>query len=516
MTVTVATLADRVLRRLGVVIVAEADRPASTATVTVPTIAAAALQRLGVIVPDSDRPANTATVTVASIAASALQRLGVIVPASARPGNTATVDPSDIAASALQRLGVIVPAADRTPVTAITALTDLGTRVLETLGVIASDEAPSSDDLNTATTAIQALNDSMLARGLVAWEADAILESASEEYTQLGAIYLAPAFGKAADVSQRPVIEARISRIALVANAQAMAETKVAEVIAGMVARGILDRTDIPASAAEEYIQMTAGELATVFGQDAPDPALRPALEARVGRVTLVANAQAIAEAQVVELTASMIARGILDRTDIPASAAEEYVQMTAGELAPVFGEDAPDPALRPALEARVARITLVANAQGLAEAKVAELSASMIARGLVGWTDIPASAAEQYIQITALALAPLFGQEADPKLFEMLEERIRQISVIARAPEDAQDAVMAVHGELASADKVRWSVFDIPPAAENPYVVKATNRLAMSFEAAVDARAEAAADAVLARIIALPTSGEVTRVEYF
>ena len=415
MTVTVATLADRVLRRLGVVIVAEADRPASAATVTVPTIAAAALQRLGVIVPASDRPANTATVTVTSIAA-----------------------------SALQRLGVIVPAADRTLVTAITALTDLGTRVLETLGVVASDEAPSSDDLNTATTAIQALNDSMLARGLVAWEADAILESASEEYTQLGAIYLAPAFGKAADVSQRPVIEARISRIALVANAQAMAETKVAEVIAGMVARGILDRTDIPASAAEEYIQMTAGELATVFGQDAPDPALRPALEARV------------------------------------------------------------------------ARITLVANAQGLAEAKVAELSASMVARGLVGWTDIPASAAEQYIQITALALAPLFGQEADPKLFEMLEERIRQISVIARAPEDAQDAVMAVHGELASADKVRWSVFDIPPAAENPYVVKATNRLAMSFEAAVDARAEAQADAVLARIIALPTSGEVTRVEYF
>ena len=48
------------------------------------------------------------------------------------------------------------------------------------------------------------------------------------------------------------------------------------------------------------------------------------------------------------------------------------------------------------------------------------------------------------------------------------------------------------------------------------PYVVKAANRIAMNFGKDVDARAEAQADVLLARIIALPTSGEVTRAEYF
>ena len=415
MTTTVAALADRVLGRLDIV-----------------------------IVPVSERPANTATVSVASIAASALQRLGVIVPASDRPGNAVIASVQDIAAAALQRLGVIVPASGRYPVTTVTPLADITRRVLEMLGVVASDEVALTDDTNTVTTALRALNDSLLARGLVSWQADAIPEPASEEYTQLGAIYLAPSFGKAADLTQRPVIEARIARIALVTGAQAMAETKV------------------------------------------------------------------------VEITASLIAHGIIDWTAIPASAAEEYIQMTAAELAPVFGQEPPDPALRAAFETRIARIALVARAQPMAEAKVAELNASMIARGNVSWTDIPLAAAEQYIQITALALAPLFGQEADVKLFAMLEDRIRQISVIARAPDDAKDAVMAVHTELASSDKVRWSVFDIPPAAEQPYVVKAANRIAMNFGKQVDARAEARADVLLARIIALPTSGEVTRAEYF
>jgi hypothetical protein len=311
--------------------------------------------------------------TVDMLADRVLGRLDiVIVPVSERPQNTAIVSVQSVAASALQRLGVIVPASARPPMPVITPIAYLATRALEMLAVVAPDEDPLPDDLDTATDMIRALNDSLISRGQVAWQGDAIPESASVDYIHLAAIWLAPSFGKTGDVAQRPVIEARIARIALIAGAQAMAE------------------------------------------------------------------------------------------------------------------------------------------------AKVNELNASMIARGNIDWTDIPMAAAEQYIQITALALAPVFGQEADPKLFLMLEERIRQISVIARAPQDARDAVMAVHTELSSSDKVRWSVFDIPPSAEQPYVVKAANRIAMNFGKQVDARAEAQADAVLARIIALPTSGEVMRVVYF
>ena len=124
------------------------------------------------------------TTTVATLADRVLGRLDiVIVPVSERPANTATVSVTRIAASALQRLGVIVPASDRAAITLTTPLADIGSRALEMLGVFDPGEAPSAADLATATTAIQALNDSMLARGMVAWQADAIPESASEEYT---------------------------------------------------------------------------------------------------------------------------------------------------------------------------------------------------------------------------------------------------------------------------------------------------------------------------------------------
>jgi hypothetical protein len=313
------------------------------------------------------------TVSVDTLADRVLRRLGVVtVPAADRPEVTATVTAASIAASALQALGVVVPASERGDVEAITPLEELARRALEMLAVCAPDEPPLPDDLTTATTTIQALNDSMLARGMVPWQANAIPESASEDYTQLGAIYLAPAFGKAGDVTQRPAIEARIARIALVAQAQAMGETK------------------------------------------------------------------------------------------------------------------------------------------------VGDISASLTARGLIDWTEIPASAAEAYIQMTTIALAPAFGQDADPKLYAALEARVERIAIIARAPQDAHDAIMAVHTDLAAAGKIRWSVFDIPPAAEFPYVVIASNRLAPQFGVTPDPPAELLARATLARIIALPTSGEVTRAEYF
>jgi hypothetical protein len=313
------------------------------------------------------------TVTVDTLADRVLRRLGVVtVPAGDRPPSKATVTPTSIAESALQALGVVVPQSERGDVEAVTPLPELARRALEMLAVFAPDEDPLPDDLTTAETTIQALNDSMLARGMVPWQADAISEAAAQDYAQLGAIYLAPTFGKAGDVTQRPVIEARIARVALVAQAQAMAE------------------------------------------------------------------------------------------------------------------------------------------------AKVADITASMNARGIIDWTEIPASAAEAYIQMVTITLAPVFGQESDPKLYAALESRVERIAIVARAPQDAHDAIMAVHTDLAAADKIRWSVFDIPTAAEFPYVVIAANRLAPQFDVKPDAPAELLGRATLARIIALPTSGEVTRAEYF
>ena len=79
-----------------------------------------------------------------------------------------------------------------------------------------------------------------------------------------------------------------------------------------------------------------------------------------------------------------------------------------------------------------------------------------------------------------------------------------------SKQPAAARDAVMAVHTELAAADKVRWSSFDIPPSAEQPYVVKAANRIAMNFGKQVDPRAEVQADSYAGpRHRVAPTNGQ-------
>ena len=162
---------------------------------------------------------------------------------------------------------------------------------------------------------------------------------------------------------------------------------------------------------------------------------------------------------------------------------------------------------------------TPIPSDQALALDKVASVNAALIAQGSVWWSGnvVPRAFVEEYTKLTAAQMASAFGKAVDPASVKLFEARVTNGANVYKAPAAAHEAVMAVHTELAAADKVRWSSFDIPPSAEQPYVVKAANRIAMNFDSgAVDPRAEVQADIVLARVIALPTSGEVTPAVYF
>src|SRR5690349_14919463 len=90
MAVTIAELGARVLRRLGVAVVAASDRPALTATVPLADIATQALQTLGIVIPAGERPALSTTVPAATIATRALEWLGVVsYDVAAEPANDA-------------------------------------------------------------------------------------------------------------------------------------------------------------------------------------------------------------------------------------------------------------------------------------------------------------------------------------------------------------------------------------------------------------------------------------------
>jgi hypothetical protein len=621
MAATITELGARVLRRLGVVAVAAADRPGISATSTLEDIAGRALQSLGIVVTEAERPALSATVTVATLAEMTLQSLGVIVPASARPAvgtataadiaeralqslgivvpeadrpaNTATVTVEELAARALQALDIPVPAASWPAISATVTVASIATNALVRLGVVASDETPLTADQTLAESQVTAVHETLVRRGLVTFAESAIPRSVSQDYSLLVAMMLATSFGRQADATQRPVIEARIGWSSLVQRAQALAEARVQAIHAGLVAAGLAGfaNSAIWASVAEPIVQMLMVEIAPVFGKQA-DPGRLPQFEAMVRRdalgrraqadavaivtsvhsrlvalgvadwavsaipasvaedyAELIANhyagaagvqrdrsgeqvieqriryqasvtrGQAIAEARVTAVHEGLVAAGLVDWTllTIPRSVAEPYVLIARVEVAPVFGQAVPADAI-PAAEAQIKRISTVRRAQTLAEARAEAIHEGLVAQGLVSWASsaIPRSISEPMVSLVANQVAPVLGGKLDPTIEQAMEARVRRMSLIIAGPALAEQAVRAVHGDLAARGKARWSWSDLPGAAERPYVYLAAYNLAPEFGVPQNENDRAMATIDLHRLIALPTSGERITVEYF
>lgn len=155
---------------------------------------------------------------------------------------------------------------------------------------------------------------------------------------------------------------------------------------------------------------------------------------------------------------------------------------------------------------------------QALALAKVTAIHDSLVSQGFVSWglDAIPQAASEEYMQLTALHLATSFGKSGDPSQQPVIEARIRKIAVIMGAPALATGAVLSVHQDLAARGKARFTVFDIPPAFEDPYTFLAANQLAPLFGMKANPADDVTANQAIDRYISLPSSGERVRAEYF
>jgi hypothetical protein len=315
--------------------------------------------------------------TPADLGERALRRLGVeIVPVASRPTLATTVTVTAIAERALQALGATVTLANRPAFTTTIPAATLATGALIELGVIASDETPAATDQALALAKLQEVHDALVAQGAVAWASTAILQAAAEEYIKLTALWMASSFGKTGDPAQIAPLEARVKRVSLLAQSQALAEARVNAI------------------------------------HDA-----------------LVGNAH--------------VSWAV---TAIPQAVSDDYVALTRFEMAPVFGVDL----------------------------------------------------------------------QAPPGLVQSLEARVRRFSLVQRAPDLATEAVTAVHADLAARGKVRWTALDIPLAAEQPYVLLAAFKLAPEFAVQPNPNDYTLAEKSIARLVALPTSGERVRADYF
>jgi hypothetical protein len=185
MTVSVAMLGERALRRLGVAIVPVADRPPLTTTIPAATLATNALTELGVIASDETPAAPDQALALAKVNAA---HRSLVANADVRW----TVDTVPEAVSEeYSRLAALHAASSFGKQVDPQMLPMLEGRVRKVAMIM---QAP-----DEAATAVMAVHNDLSARGLVRWSSQDIPDAAGTAYQILAANLLAPSFGGQAD-----------------------------------------------------------------------------------------------------------------------------------------------------------------------------------------------------------------------------------------------------------------------------------------------------------------------------
>jgi len=159
-----------------------------------------------------------------------------------------------------------------------------------------------------------------------------------------------------------------------------------------------------------------------------------------------------------------------------------------------------------------------LASDQALALDKVASVHAALDAQGVVWWdgTAVPRAFTEEFTKLAAGQMATSFGKASDPAALALLEARVRKGAMVLSADDNAAQAVMDVHNDLAMRGIARWSSQDIPDAVGTVYTTLAADNLAPLFGLKTDPKDAVKAMIAIYRYIALPTSGERMWAEYF
>jgi hypothetical protein len=522
MPVTVDALAQRVLRRLGLSLVAGSDRPTSTATTTKARMASQALRRLGVTVVDTaDRASGSGSRTLADMGAGVLRHLGVMpVPASQTPTTSGAVTAAEVAARALRIVGVN-PAGPGT-VTGTVAASALATRTLMRLGVIDESEAPSAAAQASAVQTVGDVHQRLVAAGIATWGPDEVPRYMAQIYEILAANLAAQAFGRTSTRENYASALQEAHATALTGGrGQALAEAKVAEVHGSLARRGIADwpLDVIPAAVAGDLAVLVAAHLAPIYSADIKlDPA---AAEQRILMAMMLgARGQAEAQNALRSVHDALADMGVADWTvdATPHSVANDMIAAAAAMLGPMLGRpEAPD--LYSAALARIRTSVQGRRAQVQAEEEVERAHASLVAAGLANWSidQTPSAYADGIVGIVVARLAPVYGGKFDPASVDAAMTAARRLLLAGPLGVAlAAEKVRAVHANLASRRKTRWLLTDIPTAAEEPYVMMAATLMAPEAGLQPDPNAWAGGEMQITKMNAIPATGEPMRVDYF
>ena len=198
MTVTIATLGERALRRLGVAIVPVADRPALTVTVPAATIATAALVELAVIAAD-ETPATADQ-------ALALAKVGAVHDALVAQGLVSwalTAVPQALAEEYTKLAANVMASSFGKPADAqMHAM--LEARVRKVALIMGAPDL--------ASDAVLSVHKDFAARGKVRWSVFDVPPEVEDVYTLAAAYQLAPAFDVKANPADVATAELALAR----------------------------------------------------------------------------------------------------------------------------------------------------------------------------------------------------------------------------------------------------------------------------------------------------------------
>lgn len=412
----VTLLGARVLRKLGIAIIADADRPGDLASASAAVVAAQVLLQLGVPVAEGDRPAAAGVIAQAEIASRAMRSIG-IDPQSVDTG-TAT--------------GIVYTAAA------------LATSALVKLSVIAPDETPSTLDLAEAVARVSDVHDMLTGLDYVVWGVNAVPAGVAEWYIVMASNALAPQFGKPANLEAFQTAQDMVRKQGLSSDfGQSLAVAKVVEVHEFLNAAGLVSWSvdAVPLSQGPAYVQLVALLLAPVMGvqQDPQSRALdRAAWDgavADVRKASVVAGALSRAIGYVNNAQNELSDLGLAgwDPDNIPPSMVDPLAALASLQMAPEFGKDADPKDYAFALD-RVRKVAMGGAAgQALAVQKVQTVHYGLEARGHTRWSiyDIPTYAEEDYVLLAAGLLAPEFQMKADPAWASMAEMDLLRITAL-------------------------------------------------------------------------------------
>lgn len=530
MTATIAQLGARALRKLGVAIVADASRQPSGTPATSFDVVARVLRDMGITTTEAERPASLAAVSADEPARRALRMVGAN-PIAGVASSGIAIGVAEIASRALRDLGAN-PADMGAPLASGITMDSaaLGTAVLLKLSVIASDETPSITDQAYVVNRVLAVHDELVALDYVTWPVTAVPLAATEFYVIMAATLAAAAFDKQPNMDAYKMAQEAIRQQALSGPVAATrAQARVQTVHDALVDEGLADWSinAIPDSMGDAYVGMVMTLLAPVYDNKPPDIAVYERWANHVRRLVLSgARGQAIAVAKVQAVHEEANALGLVWWTvdQIPVAFVEDYARMAAIRLAGVYDTDTPqekqvDAAPYEEAMGHLRRAGMVRMAAGRALDKVTSVHAELNELGLVTWDlyAIPASMVDAYAGMATMLMQPEGGKPEDPGAYAAQMQRVRMLVMGGPAGQAlAEQKVRAVHYSLDARGRTRWTLFDVPDYAEEPYVLMTATLLAPEVGVKADSTWEMRAEVDLMRIVSVPSNNRPVVGHYF